>query len=81
MKLDVDGFEDRVLAGASDVLASSRCDVYMELVETEPDDPHPAALKGLLDAYGYDVAQLIEHRPAGMYPRIMDVLFVRRRGA
>jgi FkbM family methyltransferase len=78
LKLDVDGFEGRVLAGAADTLASSGCDVYMELVESGPDDPHPAAMTGLLDAHGYDVAQLVDHRPAGTYPRIMDVLFVRR---
>lgn len=78
LKLDVDGFENRVLAGAAEVLGSSKCDLYMELVEAGPDDPHSAKLKGLLDAHGYDVAQLIDHRPPGTYPRIMDVLFVRR---
>ncbi len=78
LKLDVDGFEDRVLAGAADVLAAAGCDVFMELVEASPDDTHPAVVQGLLSAHGYEVAQLVDHRPAGTYPRIMDVLFVRR---
>jgi FkbM family methyltransferase len=79
MKLDVDGFESRVLAGAERLLASGRCEVYLELVEANADDPHPAAVHALMAAHGYEVAQTIDHRVAGVYPRIMDVLFVRRR--
>jgi FkbM family methyltransferase len=81
LKLDVDGFEDRVLAGAADLLDSSGCDVFMELVEAGPEDGHPAAVKDQLAARGYDVAQQVDHRPKGTYPRIMDVLFIRRRTA
>jgi FkbM family methyltransferase len=78
IKLDVDGFESRVLAGAERLLAGGACEVYLELVAAHADDPHPAAVHALMAAHGYEAAQTIDHRLAGVYPRIMDVLFVRR---
>jgi FkbM family methyltransferase len=78
MKLDVDGFEHKVLDGAAGVLADTRCDVYLELVETVDGDPHVAAVMASLQALEYELARRIEHRPPGMYPRVLDALFVHR---
>jgi FkbM family methyltransferase len=78
LKLDVDGFENRVIGGAAEVLRSSGCDVYMELVAASPDDPHPAEVTRLLEAHGYVLAESVDHRPQGTYPRVMDALFVHR---
>jgi FkbM family methyltransferase len=77
IKLDVDGMEDKVMAGAVDVLASTRCDVCTELVEAGPDDPHSREVIGFLRARGYELVDVVEHRPAGTYPRIVDAFFVR----
>ncbi len=77
IKLDVDGVEDKVLAGAVDVLASTRCDVCTELVETGPDDPHVRDVIGFLRGRGYELTEVVEHCPPGTYPRIVDALFVR----
>lgn len=83
LKIDVDGFEHKVLDGAAGVLAETRCDVYLELVETSDGDPHVAAVTARLRALGYELARRIEHRPAGTYPQVLDALFVHRttRGA
>ena len=78
LKLDVDGFEHKVLAGAAGTLAASRCDVYLELVEAVRDDPHPQHVTAFLQGFGYELARVVEHRPPGVYPRILDALFVRR---
>jgi FkbM family methyltransferase len=76
IKLDVDGFEDKVLAGAMGVLAASHCDVYIELVEATADDPHPQRVTRMLRDHGYHLAEVVEHGPAHVYPRIVDGLFV-----
>jgi hypothetical protein len=78
LKLDVDGFEHKVLAGASGVLTTARCEVYTELVEAVPEDPHPREVGRFLDGLGYSPARVVEHRPPGVYPRIVDALFVHR---
>jgi FkbM family methyltransferase len=78
IKLDVDGFENKVLDGASDVLSSARCDVYVELVEIEPGDPHPQRVTEFLLGLGYEHVTTVERRPPGTYPRGLDALFVRK---
>ena len=78
IKLDVDGFEDKVLAGAADVLASSPCEVYTELIEADAHDGRVAVVSAFMERIGYTIAQVVEHRPAGTIPRVADVLFVRR---
>src|SRR6185436_12967652 len=79
LKLDVDGFEHKVLAGATEVLTAG-CEIYLELVEATRDDPHPQAVHAFLQEYGYAPARVMEHRPPDVYPRIVDVLFVRSDG-
>ncbi len=78
MKIDVDGFEHKVLAGAADLLASGRCDLFTELVEAEPGDPHPQTIVRYLAGFGYEAAGTYDHHEPGTYPRIFDVLFVKR---
>jgi FkbM family methyltransferase len=81
LKIDVDGFEHKVLDGAAGVLAETRCDLYLELVETIDGDPHVAAVMASLHALGYELARRIEHRPPGIFPRVFDALFVHREPA
>jgi len=78
LKLDVDGAELKVLGGARDVLTATRCDVFTELVEAGPGDPHPAEIIRFLHELGYVQVELVEHSPPGTYPRILDALFVSR---
>jgi FkbM family methyltransferase len=78
IKLDVDGFEDKVLAGAVNALSGSPCDLYMELVEVGPDDAHARKVTAFLQDLGYTLEDVVEHRKPGTYPRVMDALFVRR---
>lgn len=77
MKIDVDGFEDKVLAGAVDLLASGRCEFYTEFVEVDADDRHPAAVAAFLATFGYRQSQVHDHHEPGTYPRIYDVLFTK----
>jgi len=77
MKIDVDGFEDKVLAGAADLLASSRCELYTEFVEAEPGDGHPQAVARYLAGFGYRQAEVHDHHTPGTYPRIFDVRFTK----
>jgi FkbM family methyltransferase len=81
VKLDVDGAERKVLAGAIDVLSSARCDVYTELVEVKPEDPHPTEVISFLCGLGYELAEMVEHCPPNTYPRIVDALFVSQSRA
>jgi FkbM family methyltransferase len=75
IKLDVDGFEHKVLAGAAETLRSTRCDVYTELVKVSPDDPDAQRTMQFMFDLGYKVAHVVEHRPSDTYPSVMDVLF------
>ena len=77
IKLDVDGLEDRVLAGSEALLTSGPCQVFTEVVEAVEGDPHAEKLIGFLSERGFRVAERVDHRPAGVFPRISDVLCVR----
>jgi FkbM family methyltransferase len=81
IKIDVDGVEARVLAGAAAVLGPAACDIYIELVEAAPGDRRPAEVSGLLDTLGYTCRRIVEHRVPGSYPRVFDALFVPRSKA
>ncbi|MEQ1575472.1 MAG: FkbM family methyltransferase [Vicinamibacterales bacterium] len=79
IKLDVDGVEARVLAGAERTLSAGACELWVELSETGPNDPGPAQIVGLLERCGYAIARRLDHDKApGVYPRVSDVLFVKR---
>jgi FkbM family methyltransferase len=77
IKLDVDGFEDRVLAGAEGVLTSGRIEIVVELVQRDPADMHPAGVMSFLAGLGYRQVSVVERRPPGTYPRAVDALFRR----
>jgi FkbM family methyltransferase len=79
IKIDVDGIEDRILAGAAQTLSSGPCDVWVELAETGPDDPHPATVYEFVRQLGFEALRRIDRPEAhGKYPRSFDVCFVRR---
>lgn len=78
VKLDVDGIEEKVLAGATDILSSSAREVYTELIEADADDPRRRTVTAFMRRFGYEVAEVVEHRAPGTFPRVADVLFVRR---
>ena len=78
IKIDVDGVEDKVLAGAVDVLSTSACEVYTELIEADAEDPRARAVTAFMHHLGYAVVNAVEHRPPGTFPRVADVLFARR---
>lgn len=78
IKLDVDGVEDKVLAGATEVLSSARCEVYTELIEADAADPRVHTVTMFMGRLGYDIIEVVEHRPPGAFPRVADVLFARR---
>lgn len=77
IKLDVDGFEDKVMAGAVHVLSGGPCEIYTELVEADADDQHAHDVAAFLQTLGYQPVQVIEHRPSGTFPRVFDGLFAR----
>lgn len=77
IKLDVDGFEDKVLAGAERLLTAGPAEIVVELVQTDPDDRHAEGVVSYLNGLGYKQISLVERRPPGTYPRAIDALFRR----
>jgi FkbM family methyltransferase len=77
MKIDVDGFENKVLEGAVDLLSSGRCELYTELVAADAGDRHPQAVMEFLAGFGYRQVEVHDHHEPGTYPRIFDVLFAK----
>lgn len=77
IKLDVDGFEDKVLAGAERLLTSGPTEIVVELVQLDPDDKHAESVVSFLAGLGYEQISVVERRPPGTHPRAMDVLFRR----
>ena len=77
IKLDVDGFENKVMAGAVQVLSGGPCEIYTELVETDAADAHARDVTAFLQKLGYRLVQVTEHRAPGTFPRVFDGLFVR----
>ena len=78
IKLDVDGFENKVIAGAARTLSSASCEVYLELGEDRLGDPHPTAVGELLRSLGYEHLHTDESRSSDTYPRTFNALFGRR---
>lgn len=78
IKLDVDGVEDKVLAGAVEMLSSPACEVYTELIDADADADRVRTVSAFMRRLGYEVAGVVEHRPPGTFPRVADVLFTRR---
>jgi FkbM family methyltransferase len=78
IKVDVDGIEARVLAGAAGVLSSAPCEVYTELIEAEAGDPRVEQVTEFMHGLGYRLMEVVDHRPPGTFPRAVDALFVRR---
>lgn len=80
IKLDVEGAERQVLAGAVRTLTSGPCELWVELTETVEDDSVPKQLVAFLRGCGFELAQRVihEHAAASAFPRVHDALFVRQ---
>ena len=78
IKLDVDGTESRVLAGAARTLSAGRCDLWVELSDSAADDSRTAHVMETLTGLGFKVGTRIDHEGApDAYPHVYDVLFTR----
>ena len=78
IKLDVDGTESRVLAGAARTLAAGRCDLWVELSDSGEHDSRTAGVTKGLEDLGFKAVTRIEHEGAvDSYPHVYDVLFTR----
>jgi FkbM family methyltransferase len=77
IKLDVDGFENKVIAGGERVLTSGPCEIVVELVQRDEADGHAADVKAMLARFGYEEMSSVERRPPGTFPRAVDALFRR----
>lgn len=80
IKLDVEGTERQVLAGAVRTITSGPCELWVELTETVEDDPVPKQIVTVLRDCGFEPARRVvhEHSPDSGFPRVQDALFVRR---
>jgi FkbM family methyltransferase len=77
IKVDVDGVESRVLAGAAHTLAGGPCELWVELTEAAPGDPAPAQTVRMLTDLGFELVRRVEHEaPPNGYPCVHDALFV-----
>ena len=75
MKIDVDGSELDVLAGADDVLRDRRCcALQIEVIDADDDRPRRQSVVRLLDAAGFSL--IAEH--AHKLTRVRDLQFARR---
>ncbi len=77
IKIDVDGFEHKVIAGATRVLTSGSCDLLVEVVQRDVNDTHSAVVMSDLERLGFVLVSSVERRPVGTFPRAQDVLFRR----
>jgi len=77
IKLDVDGIESRVLAGAAATLRSGACELWLELTDAEAGDAAPGETIAQLTGLGFEVLRRVDHDSSAVYPRVFDV-FCRR---
>jgi FkbM family methyltransferase len=74
MKIDVDGSELDVLAGADDVLRDQRCRaLQVEVVDTDDDRARSQSVIQLLEAAGFSLIAEYGHK----FPRVRDLQFAR----
>jgi FkbM family methyltransferase len=77
IKVDVDGGEARVVAGAVRTLSRGPCELWVEFVERRADDPGPVNVANLLVSIGFRQTRRVDHARSGSYPHVYDALFVR----
>jgi FkbM family methyltransferase len=77
LKIDVDGHEDQVLAGASAALATSVRTLCIEATQADESDDRKEVLVNQLVKDGFLLAETVHHH-LDRYPRVFDLLFVRR---
>jgi hypothetical protein len=74
IKIDVDGGELDVLAGANDVLHDARCRaLQVEVIDADAGRTRSRDVIGVLEAAGLSVRAEYAHR----FPRVRDIQFVR----
>jgi FkbM family methyltransferase len=77
IKLDVDGFEDKVLRGAEGVLTAGPCELVVEVVQRDEADHHAAEMLAYVRSLGFLEVSAVERRAPGAFPRAQDVLLRR----
>jgi FkbM family methyltransferase len=80
VKIDVDGHEEHVLAGAGAALATSVRTLCLEATQSDEADDRRQMLENRLVSCGFRLSQTICHHP-DRYPRVFDLLFVRAQSA
>jgi FkbM family methyltransferase len=78
IKLDVDGIEPRVIAGASRTLSSGPCDLWVELTKMGEDDDATSHVTRELGRLGFTMAREVRHERTVDDAQVYDVLYVRR---
>lgn len=76
LKIDVDGHESQVLAGAAGVLAASVQTVCIEATQADESDDRKEVLLNQLVTRGFRLSETVHHHE-DRYPRVFDYLFVR----
>ncbi len=77
LKIDIDGHEILVLAGATRALSESVRTLCVEVVQSDQADSRPEALQKHLAASGFELEHVVA-RQEERYPRGLDYLFRRR---
>jgi hypothetical protein len=75
IKIDVDGGELDVLAGAPDVLRDERCRaLQVEVLDADAERTRRRDVVGLLEAAGFTMVADYGHK----FPRVRDLQFIRK---
>lgn len=76
LKIDIDGGEAEVIAGADETLSDPRlAGIQVEVMDDDPALPRRHTLAAAIESHGWRLAETIEHpSPA---PRIADLRFIR----
>jgi FkbM family methyltransferase len=77
LKIDVDGHEDRVLAGAAATLATSVRTLCIEATQADESDDRKEVLVNQLVKAGFALTETVQHH-VDRYPRVVDLLLERR---
>ncbi len=78
VKIDVDGFEAKVLSGAASTLAGGTIrDLVVEVVDHDARGSRLSEIAALMARHGYAQADMVTHAPTDNMPPVSDVFFVK----